>query len=266
MWILGFAMLTEACGPNNTGRSLGWASAVITAGVIMGPAVSGFALQYLGYWGAWGIAWAFLTLCLAARLLIVDRDEAGTGSRTTDDERAPLLSPAGMTEHQSKCEQRSQGFCRVMAAQPAVYASMCNITASALMLSGFDTVLPLYLRAAFGWNSGSIGAIFLALQVPNMCMAPLVGWLRDRHGLRWPTSIGWFALVPLLVMAGWPQSSHVLGMEEDHLDYGERKLVTCIIGIGVAVTLVRGAGMLQLTSRCSMAAAKVQPHSSRSNS
>lgn len=88
-------------------------------------------------------------------------------------------------------------------------------------------------------------SIFLGLQIPSMCLAPFIGWLRDRIGLRWPTTIGWVLTAPLLWFSGVPGDSDFLGIGADRR--GQGVFVATIIAIGICSSLVRGAGTFQLT-------------------
>lgn len=78
-----------------------------------------------------------------------------------------------------------------------------------------------------------------------MCLAPFIGWLRDRIGLRWPTTIGWALTAPLLWFSGVPGDSDFLGIGADRR--GQGVFVATIIAIGICSSLVRGAGTFQLT-------------------
>lgn len=61
-----------------------------------------------------------------------------------------------------------------------------------------DTVLPLFVRDVFNWNSTAAGLVFICLMVPGFA-SPLVGALADRWGARWPAFAGFALSIPLLV-------------------------------------------------------------------
>ena len=46
-------------------------------------------------------------------------------------------------------------------------------------MTSFDAVLPLYVKATFGWSSTGAGLIFLAVVLPSL-LGPLIGWAADR--------------------------------------------------------------------------------------
>lgn len=246
-WIVGFAMLTDAAGGKNLGKMLGFAGSFITAGIVLGPAAGGVLLEVVGYWWAWSVPLALLAVCLVARLAMVEEKtpakkvDTVTSQNEEAGETDPLM-PASAEQDETKDRDTTRpGFYKVILTDPTAWAAMFNVVAFSLILSGFDATLPLHLRDAFGWGPAPIGSIFLGLQVPGMCLGPLIGWLRDRIGIRWPTTIGWALAAPLLWFAGVP------GKWEG---VGDRAFVACIIAIGIVTTLFRGAGTFQLTSKC----------------
>lgn len=67
------------------------------------------------------------------------------------------------------------------------------------ILAGLETVLPIHTEETFGWDSEGAGLIFLPLTVPSF-LGPLVGWICDRFGPRWPMTFGFLSLCPILTL------------------------------------------------------------------
>lgn len=67
------------------------------------------------------------------------------------------------------------------------------------IFSGLETVLPLETEALFGWGSLGGGLIFLPIGIPTL-FGPIVGYLCDRYGPRWPTFSGFLVLCPALIL------------------------------------------------------------------
>ena len=266
-WIVGFAMLTDATSSGNIGKALGFAGSFITAGIITGPAIAGVLLEVLGYWPAWSVPLALLVICFISRLAMVEVPKTSKANShegvpvqiETDvdhDASAPLLEADPHEDRETVEETKTtpaRGFWGVMLRQGSVYAAIFNVIAFAMVVSGFDATLPIHLRDAFGWTSAPIGSIFLALQIPGMFLSPFVGWLRDRIGLRWPTTLGWGLTAPLLWFSGVPGRDNFLGVGAG--PRGQGAFVGCMIAIGIVLSFARGAGTFQLTSELSL------PHS-----
>lgn len=147
-----------------------------------------------------------------------ENTKSPTEDNETTDETAPLISTdisnAGQTVDDSEETKASptRGFYSIMFGRGSTYAALLNVTAFSMIISGFDTTLPVHLRDEFGWRPAPIGSIFLGIQVPSMIMAPFVGWMRDRIGLRWPTAIGWLCSAPLFWFLGVPSQDGFLGV------------------------------------------------------
>lgn len=250
-WIVGFAILTDAAGGKNIGKALSFAGMFLTAGMVLGPAVGGVLLEVAGYWGAWSVPLALLAICMVTRLATIDEtatpksEEAVPSSDQTPNVETEPLLPAVITEdNETKTPGRTRpGFYKVVLVNPTVWAAMFNVIAFSLVLAGFDATLPLHLRDTFGWGPAPTGSVFLALQIPGMILGPLIGWLRDRVGARWPTALGWALTAPLLWFMGVPGNWEGVG---------ERAFVGCMVAIGVVSVLFRGAGTFQLTSEFDM--------------
>ncbi|KFX94357.1 hypothetical protein O988_06352 [Pseudogymnoascus sp. VKM F-3808] len=248
-WIIGFATLTDNVRPDQIGRVLGTAMSFVTAGIVAGPMVSGALLQLLGYWAAWSVPLMLLALDFIARLVMLDKDDTQVAplEHASINEREALLRPEA---HQSKSdleqqhlEPQSLGFYRIVLCNIRIMVGLLNTVMFSMILSGFDATLPLHLQRIFHWGPLQVGFIFLGLQVPGMVLGPVVGWLRDKVGLRCPTTIGWILIAPLLWLLAVPKT----GVNwADHGPNGKIIFIAGIIGIGSVAPLVRGAGTFQL--------------------
>lgn len=69
----------------------------------------------------------------------------------------------------------------------------------ATLLAAFDSILPLYVRRTFHWNSIGAGLIFLPVAIVSFG-GPIVGWLSDKHGPRLFAIAGYLFASPFLVM------------------------------------------------------------------
>lgn len=139
-----------------------------------------------------------------------------------------------------------RGFYQVMLSDARVIIGLSNTVLSSSLLAAFDTTLTLHLRDAFGWGSLAAGMIFVCLQLPIILLGPLAGWLRDRAGLRYPTTTGWALLAPIMWLMG------IAGTDissSGSIINGERMFIFAVVAFGVITPLVRGAGYLQLSRK-----------------
>lgn len=69
-------------------------------------------------------------------------------------------------------------------------------------LTAFDTILPLFVKRTFGWNSLQAGVLSLCVGVPALA-GPFAGKLADRYGARWVATGGFIAAVPPMLLLGF---------------------------------------------------------------
>ncbi|KAL4885818.1 major facilitator superfamily domain-containing protein [Aspergillus karnatakaensis] len=258
VWIVAFATLVDNVKGENKGKVVGTAMSFVGVGMFAGPMVSGTLLELLGYWPAWSGALLLLVIDFLARLVMIDlraTSSPSTPSETDvedgdeDDEETrllpPSLTPSPPPEPQDPFKTTTQpNFYTLMLTNPQILAGLFNTLILSIILSAFDTTLPVHVRDAFNWGPLAVGLLFLLLQVPSILFGPPIGWLRDRFGLRYPTTIGWTALVPLLWLLGVPGYDLPWGDLGGRI--GEVVFVLAIAGIGFAAAFIRGAGTFQM--------------------
>ncbi|KAL2813022.1 major facilitator superfamily domain-containing protein [Aspergillus granulosus] len=243
VWIVAFATLADNVGEGNKGKVLGTAMSFVGTGIFAGPMVSGALLQLLGYWPAWSAALLLLAVDVVARLLMIEVNPTSTeGTEQTDERTALLDGENGPTSDAGKALP-ARGFYRIMLTNAQILAGIFNTLIFSVIISAFDTTLPLHVRDLFGWESLPVGIIFLGLQVPSILFGPAIGSLRDRVGLRWPTVIGWGFIVPLIWLLGVPGADLPWGRLEHG---GQVVYIIAVVGLGFAFALLRGAGTFQM--------------------
>ncbi|CZT18433.1 related to vesicular amine transporter [Ramularia collo-cygni] len=250
-WIVCFATLADCTDREHVGRTMGTAMSFVSAGIVTGPVVSGVILQLMGYWVAWSVPLVLLAINFVARLLLpgntalVVHESEGV-SHETD----PLLAPEALEASNARLGSEEPvaaapfAFYRIILCKWRVLAGLANSLMVSSIFSGFEATLPTHLRSTFGWNSLQIGLIFLSLQLPGILTGPLVGSLRDRLGLRFPTVLGWALLAPLLFAVGVP-GSHKSPWADSQIAE-QIVFISAFTGIGLFAPLVRGVGTLQL--------------------
>ncbi|KAI4860348.1 major facilitator superfamily domain-containing protein [Hypoxylon rubiginosum] len=87
---------------------------------------------------------------------------------------------------------------KILLKSPRLLAALWGLFVEAGLMMGFDATLALFLQRTFGWNSTAAGILFLAIFLPGF-ISPLVGWLADKYGAKWPSFFGFCLTLPLLV-------------------------------------------------------------------
>ncbi|KAJ8059907.1 hypothetical protein OCU04_011530 [Sclerotinia nivalis] len=109
---------------------------------------------------------------------------------------------------------------------PRVGAAIYGIFVNVSILATFDSVLALFVKETFHWNSLAAGLIFLCLAVPGLA-GPLVGTLSDHLGPRWIAVVGCtLTAVPLIL----------LRLVEN--DTTEQKILLCVLLFICGCTLI----------------------------
>jgi MFS family permease len=262
-WVVGFTLLANNVDKKNLGASMGMAMAFVTAGMVGGPTVSGALLQLFGYWTAWSLPLAVLAFDIIARLIMIEpRPELSSesnngikpcGSSIADNEvpeesTALLPDPPKQNEYEveNKGDQKRK-FYKAMLSDARVLISLANVVVVASLMSGINNTLPVHLRDAFGWKSFLISMMFFCLQVPNIVLSGPAGWLRDRLGLRGPTTFGWIATVPCVFLLGVPGDTHFPWAGGNAA--GKSIFTGSLLALGSVLPLVRGVGAVQLACK-----------------
>ncbi|RDW76834.1 uncharacterized protein DSM5745_06826 [Aspergillus mulundensis] len=249
VWIVAFATLVDNVDERSKGKVTATAMSFVSMGIFAGPMVSGFLLQLLGYWPAWSAALLLLALDFLARLLMIEtpsprerQPPAAEQAQEQAQERAPLLpEPEHEADDPNPAPAPPRGFYKIMLTNPQILASLFNTLALSMIIAAFDTTLPLHVRDAFGWGSLPVGLIFFGLQIPTIALGPAVGLLRDRIGLRYPTTLACAAMAPLLWLLALP-GAH--GVPTDQT--GKGIYIAALAGIGLCMAFTRGAGTFQM--------------------
>lgn len=64
LWIIGFSTLAENIEKRHMGTASGVVSGAVAAGMLAGPAVSGFFVEKVGYWSAWSLCFGLVSSLL----------------------------------------------------------------------------------------------------------------------------------------------------------------------------------------------------------
>jgi nitrate/nitrite transporter NarK len=176
-----------------------------------------------------------------------------------DDESSSLLSRTRSTGARSESQNHARatdstielsalGYLKYLFCQDRFVVGMVSYIFYSMLVTGFDTTLPLHIRATFHWGSLPAGLLFIGLQLPGILLTPLCGWLKDRVGTRYPTGMGFLLLTPLLWLVGVPGDRKFPWAGGDSTT-GKVLYIVSITGVGCLFSLLNGLGFLEATCK-----------------
>ena len=68
-----------------------------------------------------------------------------------------------------------------------------------ILLTSFDSTVPLFVHRTFHWDSIGAGLVFLPIAIP-VFFAPIIGIMSDRYGPRWLCAGGFLATAPMEIL------------------------------------------------------------------
>jgi hypothetical protein len=237
--------------------------------------MAGILLELTGYWVTWGTVFLVILLNLTMRLAMIEKLQRGprcvdVGPRepgvSTSQTPEPPTAHAAVNSNSallSGTPAQSYGstngrdgnlngksisatsFYKITMSQPRVIVGLGSYMAHGSLISSYSTTIPTHVKGAFGWGSLSTGLLFATLQVPNLVLSPIYGWIRDRVGTRLPVTLG-FQLLALLVwlLGAADQEQYPWAVSKDS---AKTTYAIAVIGIGCFQPLLNGAGTIEIT-------------------
>ena len=185
---------------------------------LIAPLLGGVVLAKAGYNAVFGMTLGIIGVDIVLRLLLIERMTAMAWLEKPEDEPHKEKQQSDL-EHNTRGQVVEQKEPDVQAQPvntgagrrtrlPAVLSLLSSRRlcvalwasfAIGTIFADFETVLPIHTQEAFGWDSEGAGLIFLPLTLPSF-LCPLVGWICDRFGPRWPMTVGFLCLCPILTL------------------------------------------------------------------
>jgi EmrB/QacA subfamily drug resistance transporter len=247
-------LVAQAFPSEQRGRALGLNGAIVSAGLLSGPAVGGFLIDLLGWQWVFflnlpiGIVatlfgWrrlheadiqpgqrfdlpgAALFLLLIVGLLLTLNQVGRSGLSLVALVLAAATLAAGVTF--AMVERRSpQPMLEFrFFANPGFRAAMLAAFCSFVGLAHSQLLLPFYLQQVLGWPASQVGLVLVTIPATLLVLGPAAGALSDRIGSRVLASIG------LLIAAGGVASLTTLGTATTLPEIVARLMVVAL-GIG----------------------------------
>ncbi|KAJ5899845.1 hypothetical protein N7495_004589 [Penicillium taxi] len=242
LWIVGMATMAENLGTENMGKIAGLSSTLTAAGTAAGPVLAGLLFEMGGYWCAWAGALAFLMADIVMRLIMVEKP-VDPQQVTENLEQGPLLQDGPPVE-QANRSLSSWRFHVCVFREPLFSAGVFCAYAYAVMIGSFESTLVVHVRMAFGWGALRAGFLLALIQGPGIALAAPVGWMKDRIGSRTPTTVGFFSLIPFIVLLGVLSDDLFPWVKEA---WGKSLYVVCTAMTGCLLSLLSGVGTMQAT-------------------
>lgn len=122
-------------------------------------------------------------------------------------------------------------------------------TIQATLLTAFDSILPLFVKDTFHWNSIGAGLIFLPIVIVSL-FGPVVGWLTDKYGPRLFAIAGYTMACPCLILLRLVNRNTM----------GQKVLLCALLAlVGLALTLVLTPMMAEITYAVEAKARRHEP-------
>ncbi|CAD6440347.1 c0c59c18-4149-4ee3-8936-c40daf1feff5 [Sclerotinia trifoliorum] len=235
VWTVGLALLVDTVGQAEIGETLGYVSLSMSLGILVAPLLGGVVYEKAGYYAVFYMSFGLLVMDIFLRLVLVEKKlarqwlddetvtDVGTGSNsenspagnentadtmsrnvnntTTDEEKATQSEPSGTTAATPTVPHKISKWPAIFSLLKSkrLCAALWGCIVQASLMSSFDSVIPLFVQETFHWDSVGAGLIFLALMVPSFA-APVVGWVCDQYGPRWPCVAGFCFAIPFWVL------------------------------------------------------------------
>jgi MFS family permease len=207
VFTIGYTLLLDKVGSKRLGRALGYTSMSMSVGWFLGPVVGGIVYVRLGYLAVFVPALALIAAEIGLRLMIIDDDrsatpdshpEAVSNAGSEADENGETTPLVNKPPTQAQSPSKSAAFLTLVRSPRLIVAVTAQCIFNGLMVS-FDSVLPVFIKDTFDYDSFQVALIFLCLLLPMM-LCPLFGTLTDRVGIKWVTFSAFALIIPTLIL------------------------------------------------------------------
>lgn len=213
--------MVDTVGKEGLGQAIGYVSMALGIGTIAGPLLGGVLYENGGYYSVFGLAFGLIGIDIFLRLVLIEKRHA---TRWISAEMKPLASsedkgkkkasmgsipesPALVNDSNSETTEEKP-VAHSPLKQTASLLSSYRLIVSlwgyfviSLVLTSFDSVLPIFVEETFGWEQTGQGLIFIPLMVPHV-LDPIAGFIIDRY--RWTprylTAAGFLCVVPVATL------------------------------------------------------------------
>ena len=209
VWVVGLAILVDTVPQSELGKSMGLVFFAMSMGVLVGPLLGGVVFERAGYNAVFIMAYALIGVDVALRFTMAERKVIPNKRQRISLFQFPAagafaekpLPPLPIEKEGGKAGKRQVPAIVTLLKSPRLLCCLFGVTVTAILMSQFDSVLPLYVQTTFGWDSTAAGLIFLPITLTAF-LSPIVGGGVDKYGPRWFVVAGFFSLSPFEIAMG----------------------------------------------------------------
>ncbi|CDM31403.1 hypothetical protein DTO013E5_523 [Penicillium roqueforti] len=217
VWTAGLALIVDTIGKDDLGQAIGYVSMAISIGTLAGPLLGGVVYENGGYYAVFGLAFGFIALDIILRLLLIEKRHAikwlapemtplsVTEKKSGEVLEHPVLPTNGSESRESQPpsppSRSAFGRVAILLSSPRLVVSVWGYFILSIVLTSFDSVLPLFVQETFKWQQSGQGLIFISLMVPHV-LDPLMGFVIDKYpkSCRYLAAGAFLTVVPVLVL------------------------------------------------------------------
>ena len=200
----GLALLHDSNSVDTLGHAMGFVSLAITAGTFLGPSLGGSLFEIGGETAVFSLAYAVLAVDFTLRFLVIERSETSGDTFTYVAMNASSSAPNAMYEPAADgglSQKREISPTMRLLTTPRFLVALFGWSVVGILLTAFDSILPIHVQSTFGWSTAGAGIMFLLIFAPNLA-GPLYGRLVDssKNAGRLVAALGFTLCFPFLVL------------------------------------------------------------------
>lgn len=254
-WVVGNALLVDTVGIDGVCEAIGYTGMASGVGTVAGPLLGGVVYENCGYYAVFGLAFGLIGLDIVLLLTLIERrhlvkwlgpemappvaEREATEQHVTENAAAEgpeSLPTAGSCSDQpvpsrDAPSQVALGRAGLLLGSPRVIIAVWGNFIISIILTSFDSVLPLFTQETFGWKQSGQGLVFIPLMIPQI-ISPVTGSIVDKfpRACRYMTAGAFISCVPAMVLLRLVTDNSI-----------QHKILLCtllsLIGVCIAIAL-----------------------------
>ncbi|KAF2815814.1 MFS general substrate transporter [Mytilinidion resinicola] len=202
VWTVGMALLSDSVDQGRIGQAMGCMSVAGPLASLCAPALGGFVFDHSGYYAVFAMAFSVIGVDGILRVTMAQPTPVvqlcvrtpSVGMDTQPSKSASEIDKVGLLEQGRRIPR-----ILLLLRSPRLLAALWGTTVQQGLMTSFQSVLPLFVKATFGWTATRAGLIFLPYLGPIVLFSPIIGSLSDRMGTRVLAAAGFVVGCPSLL-------------------------------------------------------------------